>query len=124
LAGGGACGQCVAARAASPSLGGRRARAGRRRHPCAVGAKAAVRGCWSTSGFSAAARRARALAPQPLIERNTAMNDKTATVHWAGRGRQGQGTITTETPALKGYPYGVASRFEGDTAGTNPEELI
>lgn len=52
------------------------------------------------------------------------MNDKTATIRWEGRGKQGKGTISTQTPALKNYPYGVASRFEGDASGTNPEELI
>ena len=38
--------------------------------------------------------------------------------------RQGVGQISTETGALKAYPYGFASRFEGDERGTNPEELL
>lgn len=42
------------------------------------------------------------------------MTDKTATVDWEGRGKQGKGTIMTQTPALKACPYGVASRFKGD----------
>src|ERR1700689_4032891 len=52
------------------------------------------------------------------------MSDKTATVHWEGRGKQGVGKISTQTEALKAYPYGFASRFEDDKRGTNPEELL
>lgn len=52
------------------------------------------------------------------------MSDKTATVHWEGRGKQGVGKITTQTEALRSYPYGYASRFEDDKRGTNPEELL
>jgi len=52
------------------------------------------------------------------------MSDKTASVHWEGRGKQGVGRISTQTDALKAYPYGFASRFEGDIRGTNPEELL
>ncbi|HET6598877.1 MAG TPA: OsmC family protein [Burkholderiaceae bacterium] len=52
------------------------------------------------------------------------MNEKTASVHWEGRGKQGQGKVSTETGALKDYPYGAASRFEDDRRGTNPEEIL
>lgn len=52
------------------------------------------------------------------------MSDKTATVHWEGRGKQGVGKISTQTEALKAYPYGFASRFGEDRRGTNPEELL
>ena len=52
------------------------------------------------------------------------MTEKTASVHWEGQGKQGQGKISTETGALKDYPYGFASRFEDDRRGTNPEELL
>jgi lipoyl-dependent peroxiredoxin len=52
------------------------------------------------------------------------MSDKTASVHWEGRGKQGVGRISTQTDALKAYPYGFASRFEDDRRGTNPEELL
>ena len=48
------------------------------------------------------------------------MADKTATVHWEGRGKQGVGKISTQTDALKSYPYGFGSRFEDDRRGTNP----
>lgn len=52
------------------------------------------------------------------------MTERTASVHWQGRGKQGQGKISTETAALHDYPYGFASRFEDDRRGTNPEELL
>jgi osmotically inducible protein OsmC len=52
------------------------------------------------------------------------MTDKTATVHWTGAGKTGQGQISTESGALSSYPYGFASRFENDRKGTNPEEIL
>jgi len=52
------------------------------------------------------------------------MSEKTATVQWQGGGKLGQGKITTETGALKQYPYGFASSFEDDRRGSNPEELL
>ena len=42
---------------------------------------------------------------------------------WEGGIKDGRGAISTESGALKSYPYGFASRFEGKP-GTNPEELI
>ncbi len=42
---------------------------------------------------------------------------------WQGGIKDGKGKITTESGALKDYPYGFASRFEGQP-GSNPEELI
>jgi osmotically inducible protein OsmC len=42
---------------------------------------------------------------------------------WEGGIRDGKGAISTESGALKFYPYGFGSRFEG-LPGTNPEELI
>ena len=42
---------------------------------------------------------------------------------WKGGLKEGRGSITTESGALQAYPYGFASRFEGQR-GTNPEELI
>lgn len=42
---------------------------------------------------------------------------------WSGGIKDGKGAISTESGALKDYPYGFASRFEGQP-GTNPEELI
>lgn len=52
------------------------------------------------------------------------MIEKTASVHWEGPGKKGQGRISTETGALERYPYGFASRFEDDRRGTNPEEIL
>ncbi|HEY8023479.1 MAG TPA: OsmC family protein [Burkholderiaceae bacterium] len=52
------------------------------------------------------------------------MNEKTASVKWDGQGKAGKGKITTETGALKDYPYGFASRFGDDRQGTNPEEIL
>ncbi|MDQ6647496.1 MAG: OsmC family protein [Pseudomonadota bacterium] len=48
---------------------------------------------------------------------------KSASAHWSGSIKEGQGTISTETGALREAPYGFKSRFE-DGPGTNPEELI
>jgi osmotically inducible protein OsmC len=42
---------------------------------------------------------------------------------WQGGLKDGKGSITTESGALKAYPYGFAARFEGQR-GSNPEELI
>jgi osmotically inducible protein OsmC len=42
---------------------------------------------------------------------------------WSGGLKDGKGAISTKSGALKEYPYGFASRFEGKP-GTNPEELI
>jgi len=52
------------------------------------------------------------------------MTEQTASVHWQGQGKKGLGEISTETGALKQYPYGFASRFEDDRRGTNPEEIL
>ncbi|HEY6873297.1 MAG TPA: OsmC family protein [Geobacteraceae bacterium] len=42
---------------------------------------------------------------------------------WQGGIKDGEGAVSTESGALKAYPYGFASRFEG-LPGTNPEELL
>lgn len=49
--------------------------------------------------------------------------DKSASAHWEGSLKQGKGTISTESGALKQSPYGFNTRFE-DKPGTNPEELV
>src|SRR6266849_3790682 len=48
---------------------------------------------------------------------------RTGSAAWQGGLKDGRGTISTESGALKAYPYGFASRFEGQR-GSNPEELI
>lgn len=52
------------------------------------------------------------------------MIEKRASVRWDGAGKTGRGQVSTETGALQNYPYGVASRFEDDRKGTNPEEIL
>jgi osmotically inducible protein OsmC len=52
------------------------------------------------------------------------MAEKHASVHWDGAGKAGIGKISTETGALRDYPYGFASRFGDDRRGTNPEEIL
>jgi lipoyl-dependent peroxiredoxin len=42
---------------------------------------------------------------------------------WRGAGRDGGGTVSTESGALTGTPYSFRTRFENEK-GTNPEELI
>lgn len=42
---------------------------------------------------------------------------------WQGGIKDGQGSISTKSGALKDHPYGFKARFEGGP-GTNPEELI
>ena len=48
---------------------------------------------------------------------------KSASAHWSGDIKSGQGTVSTESGVLRESPYGFRSRFE-DGPGTNPEELI
>ena len=52
------------------------------------------------------------------------MFERKASVHWEGAGKAGAGQVSTETGALKGYPYGAGSRFGDDRKGTNPEEIL
>lgn len=48
---------------------------------------------------------------------------RTGSAAWSGGIKDGKGSISTESGALQAYPYGFASRFEGQP-GSNPEELI
>ena len=48
---------------------------------------------------------------------------RSATSHWQGTLKQGQGTLSTESGVLNEVPYSFAKRFENER-GTNPEELI
>jgi osmotically inducible protein OsmC len=49
-----------------------------------------------------------------------------ATAVWRGGGKDGQGTLTTTSAALRDQPYSAAMRFQDEAGqtGTNPEELI
>jgi lipoyl-dependent peroxiredoxin len=42
---------------------------------------------------------------------------------WSGGLKDGKGTVSTESGAVKEQAYGFATRFESEP-GTNPEELI
>jgi osmotically inducible protein OsmC len=48
---------------------------------------------------------------------------RTSSASWWGTGRDGKGTLTSQSGALARTPYGYRSRFE-DGPGTNPEELL
>jgi osmotically inducible protein OsmC len=48
---------------------------------------------------------------------------RTASAHWQGTGKEGKGTLTTQSGVLSTTPYGFNTRF-GDVKGTNPEELL
>lgn len=49
-----------------------------------------------------------------------------STAVWKGTGKEGSGTVTSTSGALKDTPYSFTTRFvsEDGRAGTNPEELI
>ena len=49
--------------------------------------------------------------------------DRKGSALWQGSIREGKGTVSTESGALKSAPYSFTSRFESG-AGTNPEELL
>jgi len=48
---------------------------------------------------------------------------RTATARYEGTGKDGKGSLTTQSGALENQAYGFTTRF-GDERGTNPEELI
>lgn len=49
--------------------------------------------------------------------------NRTASAKWSGGLKDGRGSISTQSGALKDQPYGFKARFEGEP-GTNPEELL
>ena len=49
---------------------------------------------------------------------------KYAIAQWQGTGKEGKGSLTTETKSLQDTPYTYATRFGEAKDGTNPEELI
>ena len=51
------------------------------------------------------------------------MKTRKSTVTWKGSGKEGSGTISTQSRALNEASYSWRSRFE-ETPGTNPEELL
>lgn len=48
---------------------------------------------------------------------------RNATAVWNGTGKDGKGTLTTQSGTLSNTQYSFKSRFE-EGVGTNPEELI
>lgn len=48
---------------------------------------------------------------------------RTGSALWQGSGKEGKGTVSTQTGVLKDTQYSYLSRFESGI-GTNPEELI
>ena len=48
---------------------------------------------------------------------------RNATAVWQGNGKEGKGTLSTQSTVLNKTQYSSKSRFE-DGIGTNPEELI
>ncbi|CAN0583692.1 unnamed protein product [Laminaria digitata] len=51
---------------------------------------------------------------------------RTATAIWSGTLKEGGGTLSTQSGAIKAQPYTFKHRFEDESgrSGTNPEELI
>ena len=48
---------------------------------------------------------------------------RTATANWQGTGKEGKGTLSTQSGVLSNQQYSYGSWFE-EGIGTNPEELI
>jgi lipoyl-dependent peroxiredoxin len=48
---------------------------------------------------------------------------RTANAIWKGSGKDGKGTLTTQSSTLNNTQYSYKSRFE-EGVGTNPEELV
>lgn len=51
------------------------------------------------------------------------MVTRTGSAEWQGGLKDGRGTVSTQSGAVKDVPYSFNKRF-GDEPGTNPEELI
>ncbi len=51
------------------------------------------------------------------------MITRTARARYQGLGKEGRGSVSTQSGVLKDQPYGFNTRFENEP-GTNPEELI
>lgn len=51
------------------------------------------------------------------------MPTRSATAVWNGSGKEGSGTVSTQSTVLSNAQYSYKTRFE-EGAGTNPEELV
>jgi osmotically inducible protein OsmC len=49
--------------------------------------------------------------------------NRNATAVWQGSGKEGKGSLTTQSTVLNNTQYSFKTRFE-DGVGTNPEELV
>jgi osmotically inducible protein OsmC len=49
--------------------------------------------------------------------------DRSSTANWQGTGKEGKGTLSTQSGVLTNSQYSFNTRFENGI-GTNPEELI
>lgn len=58
----------------------------------------------------------------PVSIRRDSMQRR-ANAQWKGGLKDGKGTVSTASGAVRTVPYSAAMRF-GDTPGTNPEELV
>src|SRR5207248_10368558 len=68
-------------------------------------------------------RRLLTLQPPHQQEVRMASIKRRADAVWQGSGKDGNGSLTTQSATLKDTPYSFTARF-GDGKGTNPEELI
>jgi osmotically inducible protein OsmC len=52
--------------------------------------------------------------------------NRTASAVWHGTGKEGSGTLDTQSGVLRSHPYSFRTRFQDEDgrSGTNPEELI
>lgn len=48
---------------------------------------------------------------------------RNASANWKGGGKDGKGTLTTQSTVLENTPYSYNTRFDNGK-GTNPEELV
>lgn len=48
---------------------------------------------------------------------------RTASAHWEGSGKEGHGTLSSQSTVLNNTQYSFNSRF-AEGVGTNPEELV
>lgn len=51
------------------------------------------------------------------------MKKRKASARWTGSGKEGKGTVSTQSTVLQDNQYSYESRFE-EGVGTNPEELV
>jgi osmotically inducible protein OsmC len=88
-----------------------------------------IRGRWQFSTCNAVVDSPDAANPQNTDQsignpqRRIFMASKASAV-WTGSLKEGKGTISTATGVLNNANYSFATRFEGATSGTTPEELI